>query len=124
MRYDKKIIYWLWIGLGMVLIQVLIGGITRLTDSGLSITEWELVEGIIPPLTESSWEEAFDLYNSAAKTQFDRLHADMTLSEFKWIYFWEWIHRFWARLMGFVFIIPLIYFAAKSLIDKKLRNHL
>lgn len=124
MHYDKKITYWLWIGLAMVLIQVLIGGITRLTDSGLSITEWELVEGVVPPMSEDAWEEAFELYKTAAKTQYERLHADMTLSEFKWIYFWEWIHRFWARFMGLVFIIPLVFFAARSMIDKPLRNHL
>jgi len=124
MYYDKKITYWLWIGLAMVLIQVLIGGITRLTDSGLSITEWELVEGVVPPLSEEAWEEAFTLYKTAAKTQFERLHADMTMSEFKWIYFWEWIHRFWARFMGLVFILPLIYFAARSMIDRPLRNRL
>jgi len=124
MQYDKRITYWLWIGLAMVLIQVLIGGITRLTDSGLSITEWELVEGIVPPLTEDAWEEAFDLYKTAAKTQYERLHADMSLSEFKWIYFWEWIHRFWARFMGLVFLIPLLYFASRSMIDRPLRNHL
>jgi cytochrome c oxidase assembly protein subunit 15 len=124
MHYDKRIIYWLWIGLAMVLIQVLIGGITRLTDSGLSITEWEIVEGVVPPLSESAWEEAFSLYKSEAKTQYERLHSDMTLSEFKWIYFWEWIHRFWARLMGVVFVVPLVFFAGKSLIDRPLRNHL
>src|SRR6056297_60325 len=124
MQYDKRITYWLWIGLAMVLIQVLIGGITRLTDSGLSITEWELVEGIVPPLTEDAWEEAFDLYKTAAKTQYERLHADMSLSEFKWIYFWEWIHRIWARFMGLVFLIPLLYFASRSMIDRPLRNHL
>ncbi len=124
MRYPASIKYWLWIGLVMVLIQVLIGGITRLTDSGLSITEWELIEGVVPPMSEEAWEEAFEEYKTAAKTQYERLHSDMSMSEFQWIYFWEWIHRFWARFMGFVFILPLIFFAAKSWIDRSLWGHL
>jgi cytochrome c oxidase assembly protein subunit 15 len=124
MQYPTTIKYWLWIGLLMVLIQVLIGGITRLTDSGLSITEWELVEGVVPPLSDDAWAKAFDQYKTAAKTQYERLHSDMTMSEFQWIYFWEWIHRFWARLMGFVFILPLIFFATKSWIDRSLWRRL
>jgi len=119
-RYPKGISRWLWIGLGMVFVQILIGGITRLTDSGLSITEWEIIEGVLPPLTEEAWEESFELYKKEAKTQYERLHADMDLSEFKWIYFWEWFHRLWARVMGLVFIIPFLIFWAKSWIDKSL----
>ncbi|MCL4127454.1 UNVERIFIED_CONTAM: hypothetical protein GTU68_047889 [Idotea baltica] len=104
----------------MVFIQVILGGITRLTDSGLSITEWELIKGVIPPLTEADWQIAFDKYQNHAKQQYEALHADMTMSSFKWIYFWEWIHRMWARMMGFVFLIPLTFFAAKKWIDRPL----
>lgn len=111
---------WLYIGLIMVFIQVLIGGITRLTDSGLSITDWDVFKGILPPVNEVDWQIAFEKYKNHAKRQFEVLHGDMTISEFKWIYFWEWFHRLWARIMGFVFLLPLIYFICKKWISKKL----
>ncbi len=111
---------WLWIGLVMVFIQVMIGGITRLTDSGLSITEWEVIKGVIPPTNEAQWNEAFDKYKTEARKQFETIHADMTLHEFKVIYYWEYIHRMWARLMGLVFAIPFFYFYFRKQIDKKL----
>ena len=120
MKYPKAIHTWLWIGLVMVFIQVMIGGITRLTDSGLSITEWEIVEGVVPPLSEEGWEEAFDQYKEAARAQYERLHSDMSMSEFKWIYFWEWFHRLWARIMGLVFLLPLFFFWWKGWLDKQL----
>lgn len=94
----------------MVFVQVVIGGITRLTDSGLSITEWAVIQGTIPPLNEVEWVEAFDKYKIAAKKQYETLHAGMTLSEFKIIFFWEYLHRLWARSIGFVFIFPFFYF--------------
>lgn len=124
MNYPKAIYYWLWIGLIMIFVQVMIGGITRLTDSGLSITEWEIVEGVIPPLSEDAWEEEFEKYKTAARAQYERLHADMSLEDFKWIYFWEWFHRLWARLMGFVFLLPLLFFWWKGWLDKKLSLNL
>ncbi len=111
---------WLIAGLILVFVQVIIGGITRLTDSGLSITEWEVIKGTLPPIGEDAWKEAFEKYKTHAYQQFKSLHADMTLSEFKFIYFWEWFHRFWARMMGFVFIIPLTFFMIKKWISKKL----
>ncbi len=120
----KYIRIWLWIGLIMVLIQVLLGGITRLTDSGLSITEWNLVKGVLPPLTEASWQEAFDKYQTHAEQQYTMLHQDMTLGAFKWIYFWEWFHRLWARSMGLVFVFPLIYFGMKGWIGSALWKRL
>jgi len=94
----------------MVFVQVVIGGITRLTDSGLSITEWAVIQGTIPPLNEAEWIEAFDKYKVAAKKQYETLHAGMSLSEFKIIFFWEYIHRLWARSIGFVFLFPFLYF--------------
>ena len=111
---------WLLIGLVMVFIQVVIGGITRLTDSGLSITEWSVIKGTLPPLNEVQWEEAFEKYKTHAHKQYNSIHADMTLSEFKFIYFWEYFHRLWARLMGFVFLIPFCYFAYKRYLSKVL----
>jgi heme a synthase len=109
---------WLIVGLVMVFIQVMIGGITRLTDSGLSITEWEVVKGVMPPTNEAAWEAAFEKYQTHARKQYENLHADMTLSEFKVIYFWEWFHRLWGRLMGLVFFFPFLFFAAKKWIPK------
>lgn len=90
---------WLLIGVFMVFMQVVIGGVTRLTDSGLSITEWAVIQGTVPPMNEADWQLAFDAYKVAAKKQYESLHADMSLQEFKFIYFWEYFHRLWARLM-------------------------
>lgn len=104
---------WLLLGLVMVFMQVVIGGITRLTDSGLSITEWAVIQGTLPPMNVAEWEEAFQLYKSAAKKQYEALHADMSLSEFKVIFFWEYFHRLWARTMGVVFLVPFMYFLLK-----------
>lgn len=105
---------WLLIGVVMVFFQVVIGGVTRLTDSGLSITEWAVIQGTLPPLNQGEWQEAFEMYKVAAKKQYETLHADMTLAEFKVIFFWEYFHRLWARTMGFVFIIPFLYFLFKE----------
>jgi cytochrome c oxidase assembly protein subunit 15 len=115
---------WLLIGLVMVFIQVVVGGITRLTDSGLSITEWAVIQGTIPPLNETQWLDAFEKYKIAARKQFESLHANMTLSEFKVIFFWEYIHRLWARLMGFVFLVPFLYFLTKKWIPQWLLKRL
>ena len=112
-KVKKPVRVWLFIGVFMVFMQVVIGGITRLTDSGLSITEWAIIQGTLPPLNEAAWMEAFEQYKIMAKKQFESLHADMTLSEFKFIYFWEYFHRLWARMMGFVFLFPFLYFLWK-----------
>jgi heme a synthase len=117
-KAQKYIGAWLIIGLVMVFIQVMIGGITRLTDSGLSITEWEVVKGVIPPTNEEAWEVAFEKYQTHARKQYENLHRDMSLSDFKVIYFWEWFHRLWGRVMGLVFFFPFLYFAAKKWIPK------
>ena len=111
---SKPVRLWLFAGVVMVFFQVVIGGVTRLTDSGLSITEWAVIQGTLPPLNETEWQEAFGKYQVAAKKQFETLHADMTLSEFKVIFFWEYGHRLWARLMGFVFLFPFLWFLWKK----------
>lgn len=113
---------WLFIGLVMVFIQVLVGGITRLTESGLSITKWEIISGTIPPVSDADWEKEFELYKSTP--QYKEINEGMSMEDFKFIYFWEYIHRFWARIMGFVFIIPFLIFWRKRLISKPLMNHL
>lgn len=99
---------WLLIGVIGILIQIAIGGITRLTGSGLSITRWEVVIGIIPPLSNDDWEKAFELYKETP--QYKKINAGMSMAEFKFIYFWEYVHRLWARFLGLVFAIPLLYF--------------
>jgi heme a synthase len=106
----------------MILFHVVIGGVTRLTGSGLSITKWDIVTGSIPPLDEASWNNEFDLYK--ATPQYQKINEGMSLSEFKFIYFWEYIHRLWARSMGFVFLIPLAYFLFKGWIDALLKRQL
>jgi cytochrome c oxidase assembly protein subunit 15 len=114
----KSVAIWLLIGVLMVFAQVIIGGITRLTDSGLSITEWDVVKGTLPPLNEVQWAEAFEKYKTHAATQFNAIHRDMTLGEFKYIYFWEYFHRLWARSMGFVFLFPFLYFWRKGYLTR------
>lgn len=121
-RYSKAVQVWLIIGLIMIFVQVVVGGITRLTGSGLSITKWEIVTGTLPPLNAVQWEEAFDLYK--ATPQYQKINEGMTMGQFKFIYFWEYIHRLWARTMGFVFIIPFLYFWRKKLLDPPLMRRL
>ena len=116
---DKRVVgYWLLLGVLMIYIQVLIGGITRLTGSGLSITRWEIVTGTLPPLNEADWQEEFDLYKDSP--QYQKVNVGMSLEEFKFIYFWEYFHRLWARLLGFVFLIPFVYFLVKKKLSKDL----
>lgn len=122
MRYNKSIKVWLFIGLVCVAIQVLVGGITRLTESGLSITEWEPIKGAFPPMTEEGWISEFDKYKQTP--QYEEINEGMSMSNFKFIYFWEFIHRQWARVMGLIFLFPFIYFMFKKYIDKVLLRKL
>lgn len=121
-RYPAAVKVWLVIGLAMIFVQVVVGGITRLTGSGLSITKWEIVTGTLPPTSEAAWEEALQLYR--ATPQYQKINEGMSMGEFKFIYFWEYIHRLWARLMGLVFAIPLAFFWAKGMVDKPLLKRL
>jgi cytochrome c oxidase assembly protein subunit 15 len=113
----KSVRYWLVAGIILVLVQMILGAITRLTGSGLSITKWDIITGTFFPLTDSSWNHYFDLYKSTP--QYQKINFGMTLSEFKFIFFWEYFHRLWARLMGFVFLFPFIYFLIKKYLAKK-----
>ena len=106
--YFRPKIYWVIVNLIMVLLMVSIGGITRLTDSGLSMTEWSLISGAIPPLTANDWIETFNKYK--VSPEFIYKNYDMTLPEFKKIFFWEYFHRIWGRLIGLTYFLPLIYF--------------
>ena len=106
--YHKQKVYWISLNLILIFLMVSIGGITRLTDSGLSMTEWSLVGGIIPPLTTNDWIETFDKYKLSP--EFLLKNYDMTINEFKKIFFWEYFHRIWGRLIGLTYTLPLIYF--------------
>jgi cytochrome c oxidase assembly protein subunit 15 len=92
----------------MIIIQIILGGVTRLTDSGLSITEWKPLLGTLPPLNDKEWNEAFEGYKQIA--QYKHLHSYFTLENFKAIFFWEWLHRLWGRVIGLVFLIPFLIF--------------
>lgn len=101
----------------MIMIQVALGGITRLTGSGLSITEWKPILGAFPPMNDAAWQSAFEKYKEIG--QYKHINFDFTLSDFKFIYFWEWLHRLWGRIIGVVFLIPFIYFVSKKMITQK-----
>ena len=107
----KYISFWLSIMFWIISIMIVVGGLTRLTDSGLSITEWELFAGFLPPLNNNDWNNYFDLYKKIP--EFTEQNYLMTMSEFKIIFWWEWAHRFLGRLIGILFLIPLIYFTLK-----------
>lgn len=100
----------------------MIGGVTRLTGSGLSITKWDIITGSIPPLDESSWEEEFSLYRETP--QYKLINKGMSLSEFKMIYFWEYLHRLWARWMGLIFLFPFLWFWKKGYLNPVLLKRL
>ena len=108
----KPVAIWLLTGVGMIMVQVILGGITRLTGSGLSITEWKPLLGAFPPLSDAAWQKAFDQYKQIG--QYKLINPHFTLSEFKFIYFWEWLHREWARLMGLVFLVPFVIFIVQK----------
>ena len=120
LRQKKIISLWLYSGLILVVAMVLIGGITRLTHSGLSMVEWKLIGGTIPPLIETDWQETFTKYQQFPEYQ--KINKGMTLSEFKTIFFWEYLHRLLGRIIGLVFIIPFLLFWKKKWLDKKLKK--
>ncbi len=114
---NKSVIYWLLTGCILLFVMVTVGGITRLTNSGLSMTDWHLVTDTFPPLTEAKWQETFNEYKQFPEYQKINIHNDFTLSDYKFIYFWEWFHRFIGRIIGLVFVIPFVYFLIKKKID-------
>ena len=109
-NYQLKI--WLLILLSLIILIILVGGLTRLTDSGLSITTWELFAGFLPPLTNDKWVDYFNLYKTIPEYQ--EQNFNMTLDEFKLIFWWEWAHRQLGRLIGLITLLPLLYFAIKN----------
>ncbi|OJJ30482.1 hypothetical protein ASPWEDRAFT_121122 [Aspergillus wentii DTO 134E9] len=113
---DKKVAYWLLGSAVSVFGIVIFGGLTRLTESGLSITEWRPVTGSLPPMNQADWEVEFEKYR--ASPEFQLLNPHMTLSEFKSIFYMEWIHRLWGRFVGLSFVFPAIYFVARKQVSK------
>ena len=111
---NKAVIIWLLSGCLLLFIMVVVGGITRLTNSGLSMTDWHLVTDTFPPLTEEKWSQAFEEYKKFPEYQKINIHNDFQLDDYKFIYFWEWFHRFIGRIIGLVFIIPFVYFLIKK----------
>ena len=109
---SRPVAIWVYTGVVMLLIQVILGGITRLTGSGLSITEWNVVTGAVPPLNTAQWQVEFAKYK--ATPQYQLLNSGFTLADFKFIFFWEWFHRFWARLVGVVFLVGFVGLIGKG----------
>ena len=112
MKDNKKVQIWLMIGALLIFIMVVIGGITRLTHSGLSISNYKLISGTLPPMGEQQWNDAFELYQQYP--EYKKLNNHFSMQDFKDIYFWEWLHRFIGRMIGMVFIIPFVYFLIKK----------
>jgi cytochrome c oxidase assembly protein subunit 15 len=117
-RSSRPVAIWLMVGVFMIIVQIILGGITRLTDSGLSITEWKPILGTVPPVNQQQWVESFEKYKQIAQSKI--LHSSFTLEDYKSIFFWEWFHRLWGRLIGIVFLAPFIIF----LIQKRFRREM
>lgn len=113
---NKKVIYWLLTGCALIFIMVVVGGITRLTHSGLSISNYKLISGTIPPIGETEWQEAFELYQQYP--EYKKLNNHFSLQDFKDIYFWEWLHRVIGRFIGLVFFLPFVYFLITKQLSK------
>ena len=111
-KRNPPIALWLWIVSFMVLCMVLIGGVTRLTDSGLSMVDWKPIMGAVPPLNDTEWNKAFDMYK--AYPEFQKVNFDMDLDGFKSIFFWEYFHRLFGRLIGLAFFLPYLYFLVRK----------
>lgn len=116
---QNKINIWLLINSILIVMMVIIGGTTRLTDSGLSMINWNLFKGIIPPLNNDAWLEVFSQYK--LYPEFKINNPEMTLSEFKSIFFWEYLHRIWGRMIGVVFFIPFLFFWIKNYFSKNMK---
>ena len=113
---------WLLFVIGSIFVMAVVGAITRLTESGLSIMEWAPIKGTLPPLSQVEWERLFALYKTIPEYQWE--NAGMTLQEFKTIFWWEWIHRLWGRLIGLIFAVPLVFFWVKRALPQWLKKHL
>ena len=115
---DRAVAVWLLLCCGMIFVMVVLGGITRLTQSGVSITEWQPVIGIVPPLSHAQWLAEFDRYKLIP--QYRELNAGMSLADFQYIFWWEYAHRLWGRLIGFAYLLPFVYFIARRQVPRRL----
>ena len=113
---------WLFVVAAMIAAIVLVGGATRLTESGLSIVEWKPVEGALPPLSDAQWNDAFEAYKTIP--QYSAMNRGMSLPEFKNIYWWEWSHRLLGRLIGTVFLLPFLWFLWRGVVPRAMRPRL
>lgn len=116
---DRAVPIWLFACCAMIFAMVVIGGVTRLTESGLSIVKWEPFKGAIPPLSAADWQILFEQYRSSPQFRF--MNPNMNVAEFQNIFWWEYIHRLWGRLIGFVFLLPLLWFWIRGRLDRSLR---
>ncbi|MCO6173815.1 COX15/CtaA family protein [Flavobacterium sp. NRK F10] len=121
MKSNKPVIIWLLLGCVLLFIMVMVGGITRLTNSGLSMTDWHLITDTFPPTSEEKWNEAFEAYKTFPEYQkINQFKSGgFNLEDYKFIYFWEWFHRFIGRIIGVVFIIPFLYFLIRKKLDRE-----
>jgi len=124
-KYEEQkkrniVVRWLWLGAGLIFLMVIIGGITRLTGSGLSMTDWNLIMGTFPPTNHTEWQQAFDQYKQFPEYQ--QVNRGMSLGEFKAIFFWEYVHRLLGRLIGLVFIFPFLYFWIRGYFSKSFKR--
>ncbi|MGI9407341.1 MAG: COX15/CtaA family protein [Hyphomicrobiaceae bacterium] len=118
-KIARPVRLWLTVVAGLIVLMVLVGGATRLTGSGLSITEWKPVMGAVPPLSDAAWQDAFDKYKLIP--EYTEVNEGMSLAEFKIIFWWEWAHRFLGRIIGVVFLLPFLWFLARGHIPPRLR---
>ena len=109
---------WLYAMAALVLLMVVVGGITRLTESGLSITSWKPISGIIPPLNDAQWLAEFEAYKQIP--QYSVLNSWMSIDDFKYIFFWEWLHRLLARALGLIFLVPFVVFLVQKRLSRQL----
>ena len=121
-EYEKLFLIWIISVTTLLILMIFVGGLTRLTDSGLSITEWNLFTGILPPLNTTDWENSFSLYKEIP--QYKLLNSNMSLNEFKVIFLWEYAHRLLGRIIGLVYLIPLIFFIYNNSLTKEYKKNL
>ena len=121
-KVNKAILTWLLTGCFLVAAMVIIGGITRLTHSGLSMVNWKPVTGVLPPLNDQQWQESFEAYQESP--EFKKVNHHFDIEEYKAIFWWEYIHRLLGRIIGVVFLIPFLIFLLKKQIDKNLLKKL
>ena len=120
--HNRAVVWWLLGVAALIAVMVLVGGATRLTESGLSIVEWKPVAGTLPPLDDAQWTQAFEAYKTIP--QYRELNAGMSLSEFKTIFWWEWRHRLLGRVIGIVFLLPFLWFLWRGALSADIKQRL